>query len=66
METDKEGRIQLPAELIAHAGLTDSVVFIGASRTFQIWEPAAGTRRLAEAKAAVRAAQMTLKTGASA
>jgi MraZ protein len=66
METDKEGRIQLPAELVAHAGLTDSVVFIGTSKTFQIWEPEAGARRLAEAKAAVKAAQMTLKTAAPA
>jgi MraZ protein len=62
METDKEGRIQLPAELVAHAGLTDAVVFIGTNRNFQIWEPAAGARRLAEAKAAVRAAQMTLRS----
>ena len=66
METDREGRIQLPAELVAYAGLTDSVVFIGASKTFQIWEPEAGARRLAEAKAAVKAAQMTLRTGAPA
>jgi MraZ protein len=66
METDKEGRIQLPAELVAYAGLTDSVVFIGTSKTFQIWEPEAGARRLAEAKASVRAAQMTLRTGAPA
>ena len=66
METDKEGRIQLPAELVAYAGLTDSVVFIGTSKTFQIWEPEAGARRLAEAKAAVKAAQMTLRTGAPA
>ena len=53
------------AELVAYAGLTDSAVFIGASKTFQIWEPEAGARRLAEAKAAVRAAQMTLKAGAA-
>jgi MraZ protein len=66
METDKEGRILLPPELVEHAGLTDTVSFIGTNRTFQIWEPAAGARRVAEAKAAVRAAQMTLKTGAPA
>ena len=66
METDKEGRILLPPELVEHAGLTDTVSFIGTNRTFQIWEPAAGARRVAEAKAAVKAAQMTLKTGAAA
>jgi MraZ protein len=61
-ETDKEGRIMIPPELVAHAGLTDAVVFIGTNTNFQIWEPAAGARRIAAAKAAVRAAQMTLKT----
>ncbi len=66
METDKEGRILLPPELVEYAGLTDTVSFIGTNRTFQIWEPAAGARRVAEAKAAVKAAQMTLKTGAAA
>ena len=66
METDKEGRILLPPELVAHAGLTENVSFIGMNRTFQIWEPAAAARRIAEAKAAVKAAQMTLKTGGAA
>jgi MraZ protein len=66
METDKEGRISLPAELVAHAGLTENVVFIGTNKTFQIWEPAAGARRLAEAREKVRAAHMTLRSnGAS-
>jgi len=49
LETDKEGRIMLPDTLIAHAGITDAVAFIGARDKFQIWEPAAGARRLAEA-----------------
>jgi len=61
METDREGRIILPAELAAHAGLTDHVAFIGTNKTFQIWEPAAGARRQAEARANVRAGQMTLR-----
>jgi MraZ protein len=64
METDKEGRIMLPAHLVAHAGLTDNVVFIGTRNTFQIWEPEAGARRLAEATDKVRAAGFTLRTGA--
>jgi MraZ protein len=48
MEADREGRIVLPDLLAAHAGLTDSVVFMGMGRTFQIWEPAAAERRRAE------------------
>lgn len=60
METDKEGRIVLPADMVAFAGLGETVTFIGLSKTFQIWEPAAGARRLAEARAAVRDGRMTL------
>jgi MraZ protein len=41
LEVDKDGRISLPPELIAHARLTDAVVFMGLGRKFQIWEPAA-------------------------
>ena len=64
LETDKEGRIMLPAPLIEHAGITENVVFIGTRNTFQIWEPAAGLRRLAEAKEKAKAAGFTLRTGA--
>ena len=54
-EPDKEGRIVLPAELIAHASLSDSVVFMGLGKTFQIWEPAAGERFRVEARERARA-----------
>ncbi len=63
MDTDKEGRIVLPADLVLHAGLTENVIFIGTNKTFQIWEPAAGARRQAEARDKVRAAQLTLRGG---
>lgn len=59
-EPDKEGRIVLPAELVAHAGLGDSVVFMGLGRTFQIWEPTAAERRRAEARERARARGLTL------
>ena len=62
METDKEGRVMLPADLVAHAGLRDNVVFIGTRNTFQIWEPAAGERRLAQARENAKAAGFTLRT----
>ena len=65
VETDREGRIMLSADMVAHAGISDSISFIGASNTFEIWEPAAGARRLAEAKAAVLAANLTLRAGSS-
>lgn len=38
---DPEGRILLPADLLAHAGISDHVAFVGRGKTFQIWEPAA-------------------------
>ncbi len=59
---DPEGRIILPGELVAHAGITDSVAFVGLGRSFQMWAPAA----FAEHKAAVlerarhRGAQLSL------
>ena len=66
LETDKEGRIMLPANLVAHAGISDNVVFIGTRNTFQIWEPEAGARRQAEARENARAANFTIKTGSAA
>ncbi|HEY0281725.1 MAG TPA: hypothetical protein VGC27_03765, partial [Rhizomicrobium sp.] len=45
---DENGRVRLPEELIAHAGLKDGVVFVGMGTKFQIWEPA----RFAEVRAA--------------
>ncbi len=41
IDPDKEGRVMLPEQLVQHAGLTDSVLFMGLGRIFQIWEPAA-------------------------
>jgi MraZ protein len=63
IDADKEGRISLPETLIAHAGLTDSVVFKGRGDIFQIWEPAAAMRRSAAVREPSRAASMTLPAG---
>lgn len=60
VDADKEGRIILPEGLVAHAGLTDAVVFMGLGRTFQIWEPVAAERRRAEARERARSRGMTL------
>ena len=54
VEADKEGRILIPAQLAAHAGLGEAVVFMGTGATFQIWEPAAAERRRAEARIRAR------------
>ena len=36
---DPEGRVVLPAELIACAGIDGEVLFVGRGRRFQIWNP---------------------------
>ncbi|WP_264812969.1 division/cell wall cluster transcriptional repressor MraZ, partial [Gluconacetobacter sacchari] len=50
MDADREGRIILPDPLKEHAGLTETVAFMGLGKIFQIWEPAAAERRRAEAR----------------
>ena len=35
---DENGRVVLPAEFIAHAGLKERVTFVGMGRKFQIWD----------------------------
>lgn len=37
--TDSTGRIVLTEKLLAHAQITDSAVFVGKGRKFQIWNP---------------------------
>jgi MraZ protein len=50
LEADKDGRVMLPDEMIAHANLGESVTFLGLGRMFQIWEPAAATAFQAAAR----------------
>ena len=38
---DGGGRIVLPEDFMAKAGLSDKGAFVGKGRTFQIWEPSA-------------------------
>lgn len=38
---DPEGRIMLPEDMMVRAGITDSIAFVGLSKTFQLWEPEA-------------------------
>lgn len=59
MEADKEGRIVLPESLIAHAGLTGAVAFVGMGRIFQIWEPEAAARMREAARSRARMRDLT-------
>jgi MraZ protein len=57
---DPEGRIVLPPDLLAHAGLDGEATFVGRGDTFQIWNPDAYKARHAEAFQRVRERGATL------
>jgi MraZ protein len=60
VESDREGRIFLSERLVKHAGLSDTVVFMGQGRSFRIWEPEAAEQRRADARARALARGLTL------
>ncbi|MEL6781184.1 MAG: division/cell wall cluster transcriptional repressor MraZ [Pseudomonadota bacterium] len=41
LKMDDPGRIKLPEDWMANAGIGDTVLFVGAMDSFQIWEPEA-------------------------
>ena len=47
VEYDGDGRIVLPRDLMAAAGITDQVQFVGLGSYFQLWEPEAFKRHQA-------------------
>jgi MraZ protein len=55
LKVDGEGRVVLTDELKAHAGITDTVAFVGLGHKFQIWEPQRFRTYLAKATATLRA-----------
>jgi len=57
---DPEGRIVLPEDILAHAGITESVAFVGKGQTFQIWEPEAYKAVEAEIRARALQSRPTL------
>lgn len=56
LESDKEGRIIVPEDLLAHANITGPVAFMGIGSRFQLWEPAAAAERRANARERTREA----------
>ncbi len=60
---DAEGRIVLPEALIAHAGLGETVAFVGLGRLFQIWAPEEAERMTRSAVQAARERGLTLPGG---
>ena len=54
-QLDETGRILLGAEVKAWAGLTDSALFVGLGKRFQIWNPETHAARMTEMKTKARA-----------
>lgn len=40
LQFDTEGRISISTNLLKHANIKNSILFVGQGQTFQIWEPA--------------------------
>ncbi len=57
---DSEGRIILPENLIARAGLSENAIFVGAGVKFEIWEPGRYTEHLSEQQARMRERNLTV------
>jgi MraZ protein len=54
LKVDGEGRVILSDALKSHAGITDTVAFVGLGHKFQIWEPGRFRTQLAAATRKVR------------
>ena len=56
LNLDDEGRVRIPEDLLAHAGISERVLFVGLDVKFQIWDPTrfepVQRERLARARAA--------------
>jgi MraZ protein len=65
LKLDSEGRVILSETLKSHAGITDSVAFVGLGHKFQIWDPNRFRSELAEATDTVRALRRRLGSQAA-
>lgn len=57
---DDTGRIGVPKELLAHANITDTAMFVGLGNKFQIWEPEAFANRRQQAMQQVQSKGLTI------
>ncbi len=60
---DVTGRIIIPNDMLKHAGITDTAVFVGRGNSFQIWNPTAFHAAQDKALANLRATRPNLKIG---
>ena len=66
LKIDAEGRVVLNENLKRHAGITETVAFVGLGHKFQIWEPDRFQSEFAEATQKVRALKGELSSQVSA
>lgn len=60
---DSTGRIVLTEKLLQHAEITDTAVFVGKGRKFQIWNPQNWAKEEARIRAEVMKKRPVLNTG---
>ncbi len=58
---DSTGRIIIPADMLTHAGIRDSAVFVGRGNSFQIWSPEQFRTAQEKSLARLRTARPNLK-----
>jgi MraZ protein len=63
LKIDPDGRVVLPDEFRAYAGISDVAVFVGQGFKFQIWEPQRFAERQRETRAHLRAVTRGLGRG---
>lgn len=64
LKVDTEGRVILTESVKDHAGIADSVTFVGLGHKFQIWRPDRFRAHLEEARAKVRELKRSIGTAA--
>ena len=60
---DSTGRIVLTEKLLQHAGITDTAVFVGKGRKFQIWNPDNWAKEEQRIRAQVQKVRPSLREG---
>ena len=60
---DVTGRVVIPADLLTHAGITDTAVFVGRGNSFQIWNPDAFRAAQAKSLENLRRTRPNIKIG---
>ena len=63
LKVDPDGRVVLPEEFRAYAGIADTAVFVGQGLKFQIWAPERFAERQREARAHLRSVTRGLGQG---